>query len=294
MSVGRPMLRKRLVAGTLLAAAVGVVLLLDGHTAPNYPALFTVAMLAGVLCTRELHGLFAAASRPGLALTTRGVVAVLAANWVQPVLAAAGLPAPVSPWHPVLLAFAGFVVAAFLVEMATYAGPTGGVGRIAHAVLAVAYLGLLPSTFLQLRWFDPHDSGWLLALVVFVPKCGDIGAYTTGRLVGRTPFAPRLSPKKTWEGFAGGLALSVGTAISFDTAHPLFRGGWPEAVGFGLAVGTAAVLGDLAESLIKRESGQKDAASSVPGFGGVLDVLDSVLFAAPVAYVWVAGNYAIR
>ena len=283
------MLRKRLVAGTLLAAAVGVGLWLDGSAAPYYPALFAAAVLAAVLCTRELLGLIAHPHRPNRALTTAGGVAVLAANWVQPVF----LPAA-DPWHPVLLAFAGFVLAAFLVEMATYTGPTGGVGRIAHAVLAVAYLGLLPSAFLRLRWLDPHDSGWLLALVVFVPKCGDIGAYTAGRIVGRTPFARRLSPKKTWEGFAGGLALSAGTAVGIDAYHPLFRGGWPEAVGFGLTVGTAAVLGDLAESLIKRESGQKDAASSVPGFGGVLDILDSVLFAAPVAYVWVAGNWGIR
>ena len=97
-----------------------------------------------------------------------------------------------------------------------------------------------------------------------------------------------LSPKKTWEGAAGGLAAAVAAALAFDllSGLPLFPRGLIAAAAFGLTVGTAGMLGDLAESLIKRDCQRKDASLAVPGFGGVLDVVDSVVFAAPVAYWW--------
>jgi phosphatidate cytidylyltransferase len=121
-----------------------------------------------------------------------------------------------------------------------------------------------------------------------VPKCGDIGAYFTGRLLGRHRMTPVLSPKKTWEGAAGGLAAAVLAAIGIDRLGPEagLRGDWVREVLFGLSLGVAGMFGDLAESLIKRDCRQKDASHVVPGFGGVLDVVDAVLFAAPVAYWW--------
>src|SRR5205807_2466319 len=158
----------------------------------------------------------------------------------------------------------------------------------------VAYLGLLPSFLAQLRWpagvGDERfsEAGTLsLALAVFVPKCADVGAYFAGRLFGRHAMAPVLSPKKTWEGAAGGLAASVAAAIGMDRigSAPVLANLWAEA-GFGVTVGLAGMLGDLAESLLKRDCRQKDASHVVPGFGGVLDVVDSVVFAAPVAYCW--------
>ena len=99
---------------------------------------------------------------------------------------------------------------------------------------------------------------------------------------------PVLSPKKTWEGLAGGLALAMVAAFGINRAG----GGLSDlsALGFGLAVGGAGVLGDLAESLIKRDCQKKDASAVMPGFGGVLDVVDAVLFAAPVAYWWFIMN----
>lgn len=286
------MLRKRLLAGAGMAAGAGLLFAADGRLAPAYPLLFAVTAAAAAVTVPEFVALLPAPHRPGVRLTTAGVLAVLAANWAEPLTRAAGRPAFAGPWHPVLVAVAGSVVAAFLAEMAKFRAPDGAVTRVAHAVLAVCYLGLLPSFLLRLRWADggtdPALSAWLLAVTVFVPKCGDIGAYTVGKLVGRTPFAPRLSPKKTWEGFLGGLAASAATAAGADAAVPLFRGGSYEAVGFGVAVGLAGVAGDLAASLVKREAGVKDAARRVPGFGGVLDVMDSVIFAGPVAYLWLA------
>jgi phosphatidate cytidylyltransferase len=95
-----------------------------------------------------------------------------------------------------------------------------------------------------------------------------------------------LSPKKTWEGLAGGLILSTVVAVVINLLLPVLRGGHLSAAGFGLVVGGIGALGDLAESLIKRDCQRKDASQVVPGFGGVLDVVDSIVFAAPIAYCW--------
>jgi phosphatidate cytidylyltransferase len=166
--------------------------------------------------------------------------------------------------------------------------------RIAVTVWITAYLGLLPCFFAQLRWppvpadpAAPISSGSVaLALAVFVPKCGDIGAYLTGRFLGRHKMTPILSPKKTWEGFFGGLTVAVIVALGLCQLDPARRDMPLAALGFGVTVWIAGVVGDLAESLIKRDCRQKDASQAVPGFGGVLDVVDSVVYAAPVAYCW--------
>jgi phosphatidate cytidylyltransferase len=131
-----------------------------------------------------------------------------------------------------------------------------------------------------------------LAALVATAKGSDVGAYTMGRLAGRNKLWPRLSPNKTIEGAIGGLVFGVlfsliVTVVAKYVLHaPCLD--WVASVGFGLAVVPAAQLGDLMESMIKRDCAVKDASTAVPGFGGVLDVLDSLLFAAPVAYgYWV-------
>ena len=160
-------------------------------------------------------------------------------------------------------------------------------------LLAIGYLGVLPSCFVQIR-FLPGPAVLLLALTICIPKCNDIAAFFTGTFVGHHKMTPLLSPKKTWEGFAGGMAGSMLASIALSFASPatapIFAGGIAEAAAFGLVVGIAGVLGDLAESLLKRDCQIKDASRSIPGFGGLLDVVDSVLFAAPVAYLWFKWN----
>src|SRR5439155_16472069 len=110
-------------------------------------------------------------------------------------------------WYGIAAVFTGLVLAAFLLEMAQFRSPGESIDRVARTVWIVAYLGLLPCFLIQLRWLpDPTASQpgrratTALALMVFAPKCADIGAYFTGRSLGRHPMAPVLSPKKTWEG----------------------------------------------------------------------------------------------
>lgn len=281
------MIRTRVIVGSILALAAGGILVGDDYIAPGwFPCLFVCLMALGVLAGRELVRLFPEVIRPSETLVLTGVLICLAANWLPPLQRELGY-APPSVWLAVLVAFAATLATAFLVEMRRYTGEPGrAVPRLGATVLAVAYLGVLPCFFAQTRFLPVEHSGWLLALVIFAPKGNDIAAFFTGTFLGRHKMMPLLSPKKTWEGFAGGMLGGAAVAVGVSFAVPVFPGGVAEAVGFGLAVGLAGVFGDLAESLVKRDCMTKDASKSIPGFGGLLDVVDSVLFAAPVAYLW--------
>lgn len=278
-------MRTRIVVGLILAFAAGALLIGDQFLAPWFPVLFLGLGFIGVVATRELLSLFPPDIRPAAGPTVAGVLAVTTANWLP-------LVAPAVSWPvAVLAAFVAVFMLAVLGEMWRFREPGGIVPRLGLGLFAAAYLGLLGSAFAQLRWITPDAirASWLLGLTIFIPKGADTGAYFAGRAFGRHRMSQFLSPKKTWEGLAGGLTWSALTAIGFDlTAGGLFRHGMMEAAAFGVLVGAVGVLGDLAESLIKRDGHAKDAAASIPGFGGLLDVVDSVLFAAPVALLWFA------
>jgi phosphatidate cytidylyltransferase len=285
------MLRTRLWMGTLLAALSVGVLVFDQHFQPWAPFLLVLVLALALIACFELLHLLDATHQPPAWLCYAAVSALVGVNWVPhvaPVLAAP----ETKPWPWVAGTLAAVVLAAFGVEMLRFREPGGAVACASLTVWIAAYLGLLTSFLVQLRWLadasppaGPNRGTLALALAVFVPKCGDIGAYFTGRWLGRHRMTPVLSPKKTWEGAAGGLAASVLATLGVASLGPVLPGAWA-AAGFGVTVGLAGMVGDLAESLIKRDCGQKDASQVVPGFGGVLDVVDSVVFAAPVAYWW--------
>jgi phosphatidate cytidylyltransferase len=280
------MLRTRLWMGAILIVLVLGVLVIDQSLAPWFPFLFVLIAALALASALELLHLLKPDIRPVRTLCLTGAVALLVANWLP------HLPwwhGSMTAWLLIVLFFAAFVMVVFLVEMATFREPGQSVTKMALAVWLVAYLGLLPSFLAQMRWLGTPESGTAaLALTIFVPKCTDIGAYFTGRLVGRHPMAPTLSPKKTWEGACGGLTAGVLTAIVLDRLgpSPLLQSNIAVEIGFGLTVGLAGMLGDLAESLVKRDCRQKEASAAVPGFGGVLDVVDAILFASPVSYLW--------
>ena len=143
--------------------------------------------------------------------------------------------------------------------------------------------------FIVRIYFYPGASGtWLLLYFILVTKFSDLGAYLVGSLMGRHKMAPRISPGKTWEGFAGALATSL--LISLLTVSlagnelAMLRGS--HAIILGLLLGGMAVAGDLVESLIKRETQTKDSGTIFPGIGGCLDLIDSLLFNAPIFYLY--------
>lgn len=159
-------------------------------------------------------------------------------------------------------------------------GPAGYLRDLTAGVFAVAYLPLL-AVFVPLMLARPDGSRRTLIFVAMA-VCSDVGGYFAGILVGRHQMAPAISPNKTWEGFAGSVLFGVaGGAILLTT---LLHGQAWQGIILGAAAVAAATLGDLAASMIKRDLGIKDWGSVLPGHGGVLDRIDSLLVVSPV--VW--------
>jgi phosphatidate cytidylyltransferase len=187
----------------------------------------------------------------------------------------------------------GAVAAAFALTLVAiliwrvFGGTEGYVGDITAAVFAAAYLGLLGST-VSAMLAEPDGGRRVLAFII-VTICSDIGGYFAGITLGRTgahKLAPVISPKKTWEGLAGSVMACVGAgAIVVPVA---LHGYWWQGAVVGAAAVTAAVFGDLAESMIKRDLDIKDMGSLLPGHGGILDRIDSLLVCAPVVWLLLA------
>jgi phosphatidate cytidylyltransferase len=280
-----------------------LVLCADELLAPWFPFWFALAVVVMGTSALELVGLLDATSvRPSGNTVLGGVLALVVSNWVPHLIDRFGLAAgwtvrseafdPMSPvaalgWP--LMTFAAVVMAAFLIRSVQFPEPGSTMATIAGTILAVAYVGLLGSFIIQIRWLEGRYHGLIpIVYLIATAKGADTGAYTAGRLLGRHKLWPRLSPNKTIEGAVGGMFAGVAASLIVAAiARYLLRVptlDWPAAVGFGGVVGLAAQLGDLMESMIKRDCARKDASAVVPGFGGVLDVLDSLLFAAPVAF----------
>jgi len=162
-----------------------------------------------------------------------------------------------------------------------------GIETMAVTLFGLIYVAWLGNFMTRINFANPHGRYFVMLLVV-VTKFTDIGAYLTGSTLGRHKMIPRISPKKTWEGTAGGIAFAVGGAFLCRWVMPSEMAVITNfhAIVIGLLLGTAAVIGDLAESLIKREAGVKDSSTVLPGHGGALDLVDSLLFTAPLLYVY--------
>jgi phosphatidate cytidylyltransferase len=295
------MLRTRLAIGFSMVGLLLAILLLDELMAPWFPLWLVLALVALGSAALELVELMSGTSaRPSGNTVFGGVMALVLANWAPHV---AGMlmgtvhrseQVPFDPLAPIgmlgwpLMAFAGVVMAAFIIQSVQFQRPGATMATIAATVMAVAYVGLLGSFIIQMRWFDGYYHGIIpLAYLVATAKGADTGAYTLGRIAGRHKLWPQLSPNKTVEGAIGGLIFGVGAslivlAVARYLEIPTLD--VPAAIGFGLIVAATAQLGDLMESMIKRDCLRKDASAVVPGFGGVLDVLDSLLFAGPIAF----------
>ncbi len=268
--------------------------------------LLPLAVLVALRGTAESAGLFAARGvhvRWGVVMAAT-VAIVLSAAAGGAAFAAASTLSPLGTlgWTALACAAAcGLVIAA---EIPGYRPGDGALDRVTAGTFIALGLGLPLAFMVALRLLcveslGPEERGpghlGVLPLVslIAVVKAGDILAYIVGSLVGRTKMAPLLSPGKTWEGAVGSLAGSLLAAwLVFEQAGFVAQarpwGGWPV---FGLAVGIAGMVGDLAESLVKRELGAKDSGRILGGLGGVLDLIDSLAFAAPVAWLlWVASS----
>ena len=304
------LLRWRLISAATILTVVFALLHLDYH----YPMkgfdgvpvggiwLLPLAVLFAVLGAAETLGLLAAKGHhPRRGAVYLGTIAVLAGvcmPMVWPLFLGKSYPTdcPLGRMGWPLVGVAFTVMLAFVQEMISYQRPGGIVLRVALAIFTVCYVAIPLSFVVALRMFENHQVGIvaLLSLIAIV-KCGDTGAYTFGRLFGRHKMSPKLSPGKTWEGAMGGIASSVGVALLFCyLVSPALvaqsSGVWWGWVLYGVLVAIAGMIGDLAESMIKRDMECKDSSTWLRGLGGALDILDSIFFGAPIAYAcWLSG-----
>jgi phosphatidate cytidylyltransferase len=162
-----------------------------------------------------------------------------------------------------------------------------GIETMAVTLFGLIYVAWLCNFITRINFANANGRFFVMLLVV-VTKFTDMGAYLVGSSIGRHKMIPRISPKKTWEGTIGGIAFAVGGAFLCRWIMPGEMASLTNqhAIAIGILLGAAAVIGDLAESLIKREAGVKDSSTVLPGHGGALDLIDSFLFTAPLLYVY--------
>ena len=264
--------------GRNLPAAIGVGVVLGGLVLLT---LFTVKatflLYMGAALALGLHELAAALKTrditlPLIPVALGGAAMLTAAYW-----AAGGAVAAV---------FALSVLAVLIYRM--FGGTDGYVKDVSAGVFALAYLPLLGATVAAM--LAEHDGARRVLIFVVLTICSDIGGYFAGitltPFTGGHPMAPVISPKKTWEGLAGSVVLAVVAGGIMVPA--LLHGHWWQGVITGVAAVAAAVFGDLAESMIKRDLGIKDMGTLLPGHGGVLDRIDSLLACAPVVWLLLA------
>lgn len=187
--------------------------------------------------------------------------------------------------------FLYLTMAAIFLQQLLYRESTQPWETMAGSLLAVLYVPFLFSYIARLLLMGESEGRHLILYLIFVVKFTDIGAYFVGCSIGRHKFCPRISPAKTWEGVIGGVITGVLVSLAF---HRVCHGSFgsihfsvADAALIGLALSIAGVIGDLIESVFKRASGVKDSAAYIQGMGGLLDVLDSLLFTAPLLYLLV-------
>ncbi|MEI8290922.1 MAG: phosphatidate cytidylyltransferase [Verrucomicrobiota bacterium] len=169
-----------------------------------------------------------------------------------------------------------------------------GITAIATTLFGLMYVPWLLNFIQKISFFPfpagaPADAGkYFLLYFILVTKFSDMGAYVIGSLIGRHKLIPRISPAKTWEGFGGAILVSTAASLAFVYCFgsKLVGMNYIHAAILGVVLSVAAVIGDLIESLFKREAGVKDSGKLFPGIGGILDLLDSLLFNAPIMYLY--------
>lgn len=282
------MLKYRLLFGSLMTVLFSSLVLLDGWFDGSLTAspvddrqvqatLLTI-LVAGILSLGGLELSRLAASKGLVVLNPACAIGLilLSTAWYWPRVAAI----PQGMYLPVVTALA---LAGVLLQQHRRFGVQGVLTNCGISCFSLLYLGLLGSFVLGIR----IEGGlWAFLGFMFAVKASDIGAYTFGRLFGKHKLAPRVSPGKTWEGLAGAVAAAIVVSLAFALVFGIMKV-WLAPV-FGAMMAVVGQLSDLVESMLKRDAQQKDSSNRVPGFGGILDVIDSPLFAAPCAYLFFA------
>jgi phosphatidate cytidylyltransferase len=278
------MLKHRLPSALLLAGTVFLILFFDGFW--GQAAFIVLGVLVSGLATAEFVDLLAPL---GLRAQRRWTVGFAMAGFALPVILAEYRPFWLVPAFA-LWAFSGLVVAWVSVLKATDRQIAVRAMVVGASCILLVFLPLHCLTFIYVGGEGTAAGRHALLFLLAVTKCGDIGGYVAGTLTARLmpggnhKMTPRLSPKKSWEGTVGGLLLSMLVAWALRGFLPLAEG---DQTGVALLIGVffyaGGLLGDLSISALKRAADVKDSGNLIPGMGGVLDVVDSLLLNAPLA-----------
>jgi phosphatidate cytidylyltransferase len=299
-------LKYRLITGPLLCALLLAIVVADDRLdrlvlpgswqdalggrvhPPRGLILFVLGVLVSALAAVELSAIFRAQG-------------IMSRTWLTALAAMLGLilsyaiPLGTDSLSTVAIVATGMILV-FVASLLIFSQQRNVEGVVAAAgavMFAMVYLGFMFGFLLALR--RGHSAWWIVGVVLTTKAC-DTGAYFTGRAVGRHKLIPWLSPGKTWEGLAGGIALAmlVGGLLASASGRWLPRDTDQVPVALGLLAGAVFSIvgqfGDLTMSLLKRGAGIKDSSRLLPGLGGVLDVLDSPLMVAPVAFWLLAAH----
>lgn len=275
------MIKHRVING-----AVMISMLVGALFLPAVGVFFIIPILAGLMLW-EFYALIGDGGVPSFRVlgTVGGLLLILGTGFNY--LASAGGEA--HDWEGMILAG---TLMAVLMRQCFEKDNRQPVTTIAATLMGVMYIAFLFNfyTKLLLQWPD-GDGRMLLFYMILIVKVTDISAYTTGCSIGRHKLIPRISPAKTWEGCIGGVLGGLATSMLFwwlagGAVGPVTLS-IADAVILGILLPVTGIIGDLIESMLKRAVGVKDSGRLVRGMGGVLDVLDSLLFAAPVLYVYI-------
>lgn len=256
---------RNLPAAIGVGAALGALILVSLFTyRPSFAIVLTVAAAVGVY--EMVTAISTVEARPPLVPLLIGGIAMDAAAWFR---------GPDGLVGALMLTVLGLVV------WRLGEGASGYLPDVASAVLVALYVPFLAGFAALLT--HPADGAARVVMFVLAVVCSDTGGYVAGILIGRHPMAPMVSPRKSWEGFAGSIIGSgtCGVLLMVFTFHHEW---WKGAL-YGVAIAVTATLGDLGESMVKRDLGLKDMGRLLPGHGGIMDRLDSLLPCAPVAYL---------
>ncbi|MBI4665641.1 MAG: phosphatidate cytidylyltransferase [Nitrospinae bacterium] len=263
----------RFISGLALAS------LIIGVTLYGSPALFTaVTAFFAMACLVEFYGMLKAGGEPSM--TGPGLITGLGVF----TLASLGLYESMAAFIPltIMLIFGCAVICS---------GVDNSYRSASNTVFGALYVGLTLATLPLIRQMP--DGALLIIMLALANGFCDTFAYYTGRAIGKTPLMPKVSPKKTVEGFVGGFIGSMAGALGF--AHFFLQSlGIVNVAMIGLIVGVVGPLGDLAESAIKRKMGVKDSGRLIPGHGGALDRLDSIMFTGPAILVYLLYVAGVR
>ena len=280
---------RRLLSFVVLWTVVLTALFSGNELVSNYVFL-AIIMVLGAFGLMEFYGLV---EKRGLVcfkwLGVLGGVVLMLGTFLHCTgkLGICTTPARVNDFEAALLIV--LVLSLCIRQLVSKANPTGLLA-ISTTLFGLMYVPWLLN-FIQAINFFPGiggDGKFYVLYFILVTKFSDTGAYTVGSLIGRHKMIPRVSPNKTWEGFGGAILGSVLASLVFAHFARSHLAGMTvvHAAILGVLLGAAAVVGDLIESLFKREAGVKDSGRFFPGIGGILDLLDSLLFNAPIMYLY--------